>query len=259
MIKKSIEENGNEYEVEGMKISSLFFADDSLGIAKNEKDARENLKIIIETSRKFGLEVNKEKSNILIYNKEEEITRIEEIEVVKKIKYLGLEIDDDRDMFKSQRKIIIDKIKRYKPLTNQVIETSCNRLLIGKTFWKQVVMTGALHGVGLINLAKTEMDELQVAENEVYRIILKARRNVAMAAVRGDIGSSLVESRFIQTRIMLVKGMIESKNEMIKEILKRVRSDGRNPWKKKLDNYLKEINIKYDDIEKMSKMQIKKK
>ena len=119
-------------------------------------------------------------------------------------------------------------------------------------------MTGALHGVGLINLAKTEMDELQVAENEVYRIILKARRNVAMAAVRGDIGSSLVESRFIQTRIMLVKGMIESKNEMIKEILKRVRSDGRNPWNKKLDNYLKEINIKYEDIEKMSKMQIKK-
>ena len=259
VIMKSIEENGNEYEVEGMKIGSLFFADDSLGIAKNEKDARENLKIIIETSRKFGLEVNKEKSNILIYNKEEEITRIEEIEVVKKIKYLGLEIDDDRDMFKSQRKIIIDKIKRYKPITNQVIETSCNRLLIGKTFWKQVVMTGALHGVGLINLAKTEMDELQVAENEVYRIILKARRNVAMAAVRGDIGSSLVESRFIQTRIMLVKSMIESKNEMIKEILKRVRSDGRNPWKKKLDNYLKEINIKYDDIEKMSKMQIKKK
>ena len=172
---------------------------------------------------------------------------------------MGLEIDDDRDMFKSQRKIIIDKIKRYKPITNQVIETSCNRLLIGKTFWKQVVMTGALHGVGLINLAKTEMDELQVAENEVYRIILKARRNVAMAAVRGDIGSSLVESRFIQTRIMLVKGMIESKNEMIKEILKRVRSDGRNPWNKKLDNYLKEINIKYEDIEEMSKMQIKKK
>merc|ERR1711954_303537 len=108
-------------------------------------------------------------------------------------------------MFKSQRKIIIDKIKRYKPITNQVIETSCNRLLIGKTFWKQVVMTGALHGVGLINLAKTEMDELQVAENEVYRIILKARRNVGMAAVRGGIGSSLVESS-IQTRIMLVKG-----------------------------------------------------
>ena len=114
-------------------------------------------------------------------------------------------------------------------MANQVIETSCNRLMIGKTFWKQVVMTGALHGVGLINLAKTEMDELQVVENEVYRIILKARRNVAMAAVRGDIGSSLVESRFIQTRIMLVKGMIESKNEMIKEILKRVRIDERNP------------------------------
>ena len=89
VIMKSIEENGNEYEVEGMKIGSLFFADDSLGIAKNEKDARENLKIIIETSRKFGLEVNKEKSNILIYNKEEEITRIEEIEVVKK-KILGV-------------------------------------------------------------------------------------------------------------------------------------------------------------------------
>ena len=68
VIMNSIEEKGVEYEVQGIKLSSLFFADDSLAVARNEEAARINLEIIIETSRKFGLEINKEKSNILVYN-----------------------------------------------------------------------------------------------------------------------------------------------------------------------------------------------
>ena len=46
---------------------------------------------------------------------------------------------------------------------------------------------------------------------------------------------------------------------MIKEVLKRVRREGKNPWNKRLENYLKERNIRYEDIEEMSKIQIKKK
>ena len=105
VIMKSVEEKGIEYEVEKIKLTTLFFADDSLALAKTEEAAKKNLEIIIEESRKFGLEINKEKSNILIYNGDGKTTHLENIEVVKKRKYLGLEIDDERDIFESQKKI----------------------------------------------------------------------------------------------------------------------------------------------------------
>ena len=39
-IMSSIEEKGDEYEVDNQKISTLFFADDSLAMAKNLESAK---------------------------------------------------------------------------------------------------------------------------------------------------------------------------------------------------------------------------
>ena len=39
-IMNSVEEKGDEYEVEGQKLSTLFFADDSLAMAKNIESAK---------------------------------------------------------------------------------------------------------------------------------------------------------------------------------------------------------------------------
>ena len=80
----SLEVKGIEYEVEGQKIITLFFADDSLAMAKTIEAARKNLRIIEEESRKYGLELNKEKSSILVYNNKENIEEIDGIKVVNK-------------------------------------------------------------------------------------------------------------------------------------------------------------------------------
>ena len=55
--------------VENIKINSSFFADDSIIIARNIEKTRTNLKIIAEVSKTFGLVINEEKSNIMIYRK----------------------------------------------------------------------------------------------------------------------------------------------------------------------------------------------
>ena len=259
VIMNSIENKGIEYEVEGIKLSTMFFADDSLALAKTEEATKKNLDLIIETSRRFGLEINKEKSNILIYNGDENVEKMEDIEVKKSIKYLGLEINNKRDIFETQKQLLIEKARKYQPLTHKVLLTSCNRMEIGKHYWKQEIMPRVLHGVGLMNMTKIEITELQTLENEVYRAILRARGHVAISALRGDIGSSLVESRFIQTRIMLVNSILKGKNELIKNILEKIRKDKMNPWNKKLKVYLKETEIKYEDIQDMSKNAIKKK
>ena len=66
-------------------------------------DAAENIQIVTQISRTFGLEINKTKSNIMIFNLKEQPEYIGDIEVVSKIKYLGIEIDNKKNYFRSQR------------------------------------------------------------------------------------------------------------------------------------------------------------
>ena len=221
VIMNSIEEKGVEYEVENLKISSLFFADDGTLLTKTEQDAKKNLDIIIEASLKFGLVINKDKSNILVYNNENITGKIEGIEIVNEIKYLGIQINDDRDIFKNQKKLIVERLKKYKLMTNKVIETSCNRLMLGKLYWKQIIMTKALYGIGLMNINKKEVNEIQKIENETYTMILRAREKTPLAALRGETGSSLVSTRFIQSRIMLIHSILNGKNQFIKKYLRK--------------------------------------
>jgi hypothetical protein len=192
-IMNSLEEGGEEYEVEGLKISSLLFADDSLAMAKTLEAAKKNLRIIIEASKKYGLEINKEKNNILVYNNREEITEIEGIKVVEKVKYLGLIVDNTKDIFKSQKIDIMNRAEGASNRTYSVIKRSCNKMMIGKTYWKGVILPSVLHGIGLIEINKKEVGKLQAIENRAYGTILGARKGTAIAAIRGETGASLVK------------------------------------------------------------------
>ena len=68
LIIKKIEEEGRGFVNRQFKIGTLFFADDALVLAESIEEAKHNIKLLIETGKKCGLEINKEKSNILIYN-----------------------------------------------------------------------------------------------------------------------------------------------------------------------------------------------
>ena len=78
--------------------------------------------------RECGLELNKGKCEIIIHNMEDKPNRIEGIKVVNKIKYLGVTIDDARNIYKTQKKNIFEKAHRFANLTYSVIEKSCNKL-----------------------------------------------------------------------------------------------------------------------------------
>ena len=115
---------------------SIFFADDSILLAKTLEVARRNLKIVAEVSRAFGLEINESKSKILIYRKgrqkkEDRIKEVEGIEVVESVKYLGIEISDGRDIFKKHKEEIIKKAEAMANLTFWTIGTSCHKVLMG--------------------------------------------------------------------------------------------------------------------------------
>merc|ERR1712029_287099 len=148
---------------------------------------------------------------------------------------------------------------KFEPNTYSTIKTSCNKMLIGKSYWKGIVIPTILYGAGLYNVTKKEITNLQTKENDCYRTILGEKRGTATSALRGEIGSSLMDTRFIESRLMLVKSILEGKNKLLKEVLKRVRKDKKNIWNKRLEEYLKLIHLKYEDLIKMSYEEIKRK
>ena len=53
-------------------------------------------------------------------------------------------------------------------MANSVIEQSCNKLLIGKTLWKSLVLLSVMYGTNIINLTEDNISELQKIENSVH-------------------------------------------------------------------------------------------
>ena len=90
------------------KINMLYFADDGLQLSLTRNDAARNIKLLIEASREWGLEVNEAKCNIIIYNLKLQPTEIQNIKVVKEIKYLGITLSNGRDCFKKHKELMID-------------------------------------------------------------------------------------------------------------------------------------------------------
>ena len=48
-------------------------------------------------------------------------------------------------------------------------DSPTNRMLIGKTYWKNMIIPKLLHGTGVMTFSTKEIGELQVQENAAYR------------------------------------------------------------------------------------------
>jgi hypothetical protein len=114
-----LEKVGEGFRNENFSITSLFFLDDGLVMVTNVEQASKKIRTITRISMKYGLELNKEKSNIIIYNKKNKPEEIKEIKVIEKIKYLGLIISDKRRMFEEQKKIIMEKHIKWQIIHTQ--------------------------------------------------------------------------------------------------------------------------------------------
>ena len=127
----------------GRKIICLFYANDGLILA--EEKAERSIELIREIGGKYGIQLNERKSQCILFNTREKWKKIY-IEVVEELKYLGVIVLEKRNVFEGQKNEMMKKIKRLSLMTNSVIEKSCHRVMMGKTYWKGVVLPSALYG-----------------------------------------------------------------------------------------------------------------
>ena len=96
MIIKEVEKRKKGFRDDKFNIDILFFADDGLILSQSREEAEQDIREIIRISASYGLEINRDKSNILAINTRQEIEQIEGIKVVEDIKYLGMKVNAGR-------------------------------------------------------------------------------------------------------------------------------------------------------------------
>lgn len=152
---------------------------------------------------------------------------------------------------------MIQKAQKLANLTYSVIEKSCNKLLIGKTFWKNVALPSILYGTNIINLTDTELNKLQTIENGVYRKILGAPKYAPNCTLRGEVGSSLMAERVINGRIQYMKRTITGDNELLKRIMEEMVRYQDTGWMKATRKSMTKVDINMKQVREENKEQLK--
>ena len=243
-----------------IEVPVLYYIDDGLIITNSIKDTELIIKEIEEKSSEYGLKLNKEKCSILVINKREELENIKGIKVNDEIKYLGVMIGKNRDCYKKQREISIQKANRMTNCMYSIMGNACNRMLIGKTFWKGMAMPGFLYAQEVLMFNETEIQQLQRADNKAFRTILQVPTYTATEFLRGEVGASSARARDMKTKILYVKHALkEENNAVLKTIMYETLTTNRNKWARRVNAYMEEVGIDVEFIKNNSINEIKKK
>ena len=87
------------FNYDDLKINCIFYADDGIIFEESIEETRKTISYFTQESKKYGLEINVDKSSVLIYNSKENIEEINGIKVETEMKYLGVKIGNKRDIY----------------------------------------------------------------------------------------------------------------------------------------------------------------
>ena len=160
-----------------------------------------SIQILPEITNDCGLSINRNKSNTIIFNSKNQPEYIEDIHVTTNIiTYLGGKIKNKKDCYKLQRIEASKKAKKYSSMMPAVIAKSCNKILIGKSYWKCAVLPSILHGTEAIYLSNNYLADPPIEENKALRYTVNARRKTTISALRGEFGISLQITRDMKSK-----------------------------------------------------------
>ena len=120
--------------------------------------------------------------------------------------------------------------RRMANMTYSVMHESCNNIMIGKVYWKSLVLPAVLTGASVLCWTRSELEMLQRIENEVWRVMQGTDGYAPVSILQGEVGATGVVARDIKIKLGYQKYLIDCENEMLHEIYEDVRQS--QVWKK---------------------------
>ena len=228
-------------------------------MARTLEEAKKMIKILVCIAEKCGLNLNTRKSKVLIFNSLRQPEKIEEIQVVDKIKYLGVTVTNKKDCFGEHRKETIVSARKFANLSFSIMARSCNRVMIGKTYWKNLAMPSFLYASEILDFDEKELQKHQTIENQVYRTILQQPSYVAVSGLRSELGASSSRARDIKTKILFAKYIMEKGSDLLKKVFIHKYDNDEDQHIHLLKRYMEAVEVNLTTIQQNSIEQIKRK
>ena len=163
------------YNNRNIYLPLLLFADDGLVLSQSEKETEMMIKVLTQASEKCGLKINKQKSGILIFQEgPQEVREIGGIPVGEQTKYLGVQIVIKKEMFAEQKKTCNSQgTETGKYDLYGITSRSCNKLMIGKTYWKSVALPSILYGTNVVTLVVYQTLLFVITHDDIIKLYFK--------------------------------------------------------------------------------------
>ena len=97
-----------------------------------------------------------------------------------KIKYLGMNISENRKHQKYNKDLKLNLARKIAGMAYSVVARSCNKMMIGKIYWKSILLPCILTENPVLIWTKEELERLQRIENGVWRQVLGTPSYVAV-------------------------------------------------------------------------------
>ena len=252
------------FKTKELYLPALFFADDGILIANTIEEMTVLIRVLKQASAESGLAINVKKCKSIIFNmKENELEqykKIEGIEVVKEIKYLGIKIVNKRQCFSSHKEDKLQLARKFLNVMYSVISGCTNKLIVGKMYWKSIALPSILYGSAVIDWSRNEMQTLQRIENTVWRGLLGAPGYTPNTVLQGEIGTSTVETRDMKIKLGYIKHIIDGKFKLGRRVLEELtESQLDKRWISKCNEYLLRLGMNhFQDLAALKPSDIKK-
>merc|ERR1711942_339734 len=248
------------YKIGKFDDNSIWLADDATLVAEDLEILRELLDCLSASGGEYGLQINEQKTKIMQIKGQDTHQQIGEYEMVTEAKYLGITIGGRwRDIFEKENKKLLSTADRKVNSILHEIKKSADKVVVGKAIWKLMAIPSLLFGRAVVPTCKTTIEALQRKENKVWRYLLGIGGYSTVAALRGEIGASMVKSRIMETTLQFVRSTMNSEFNNIKEMMLDTIKTGVGKWYTMVNSFREELDIKWVDLYKMSKEELKKK
>ena len=228
-------------------VPTIFYADDGLILSRSRGEGIQMMGKLREAAARCGLEINNGKSQCMVYCGRRNWVRFGEVDGIKvtgSMKYLGAVVNDGRQCFREHKRSKLLLAEKMTNVAYSVVARACNRLLLGKTYWKCVVLPSVLHGSAMVTWMGSEMDELQRVDNKIWRVIFRAPIFTPVRALQGEVGAFSAKSRDMKIKLRFAKHLLESNNCLLREMMRRrVEGVGKDDWMQVVRRMTRDLDI----------------
>ena len=181
--------------IQGTSIQGLYYADDIVLLAANDKGLQDMLHVANDFAESWGMQFNHKKSQVLIIGKrcsdKNWILGNSNIAEVNSYKYLGVTINRQMKDNDHVTKNVASKVKRLKGHISYILakHMDIKRISFGNTLYHKVVLPSLSHAAGIwFTPSKQCQSQLTSFQYQIGKSILKVKSTPSTTATIGDLG-----------------------------------------------------------------------